>query len=337
MAVDKGTRFVTKTLVTGGAGLIGSALTRRLCAEGHEVTVLDDMSRGRPDRLAGTGCQIAYGDVRDAGAVRRAMQGCERVIHAAFIQGTASFYSEPRHVLDVALNGIMNVLDGCEHTGCGDLLLVSSSEVYQSAPVVPTPETVPMSVPDPCNPRYSYGGGKIASELAALAWQRTGVLGRLVIARPHNVYAEDAGWKHVIPELAVQMAQLISERPSGPLPLPIQGSGAETRAFCHLSDCIDAFVLLLDESTPDGIYNIGNDEEVTIARLAGLIGEHYDREVKVVPGVLAAGSTPRRCPDITKIRALGYEPKIPLAEGLPPVLDWYAAHPQHAEVRDRAA
>ena len=77
--------------------------------------------------------------------------------------------------------------------------------------------------------------------------------------------------------------------------------------------------------------------QVTIARLAGLIGEHYDREVKVVPGVLAAGSTPRRCPDITKIRALGYEPKIPLAEGLPPVLDWYAAHPQHAEVRDRAA
>jgi len=326
-----------RTLVTGGAGFIGSALVRRLTADGHEVTVLDDMSRGRPERLAGTGCHIAYGDVRDAGAVRRAMQGCGRVLHAAYIQGTQAFYAEPRAVLDVALNGIMNVLDACEHTGCGDLLLVSSSEVYQSPPLVPTPETVPLSVPDPANPRYSYGGGKIASELAALAWQRTGVLDRLVIARPHNIYAEDAGYKHVIPELAVRMARLMAEHPAGPVPVPVQGTGAETRAFCHVSDCIDGFMLLLDEAAPGGIYHVGNDEEVTIAHLASLIGEHSGREVKVIPGMLAKGSPPRRCPDITKMRALGYEPKVPLAQGLGPVLDWYAAHPQHAEMRDHAA
>ena len=326
-----------RTLVTGGAGFLGSALVRRLTAGGHEVVVLDDMSRGRPERLAGTGCHIAYGDVRDAGAVRRAMQGCGRVIHAAYIQGTQTFYAEPRAVLDVALNGIMNVLDACEHTGCGDLLLVSSSEVYQSPPLVPTPETVPLSVPDPTNPRYSYGGGKIASELAALAWQRTGVLDRLVIARVHNAYGLDAGYKHVIPELAVRMARLISEHPAGPVPVPIQGTGAETRAFCHLSDCINGFALLLDEGTPGGIYHVGNDEEVTIAHLVTLIGEHSGREVKVIPGTLAKGSPPRRCPDITKMRALGYEPEVPLAQGLGPVLDWYAAHPQHAEVRDHAA
>ena len=326
-----------RVLVTGGAGFIGSALVRRLAVGGHEVTVLDDMSRGRPGRLAGTGCHIAYGYVRDAGAVRRAMQGCGRVVHMAAVNGTNTFYAEPRHVLDVALNGIMNILDACEHTGCGDLLLVSSSEVYQAAPVVPTPETVPMSVPDPLNPRYSYGGGKIASELAALAWQRTGVLDRLVIARPHNIYAEDAGWKHVIPELAVQMARLVTEHPSGPVPLPVQGNGDETRAFCHLSDCTDALMLLLDEGTPGGIYNVGNDEEVTIAHLAGLIAAHYRREVKVIPGVLAKGSPFRRCPDITKIRALGYEPQVSLAQGLGPVLDWYAEHPEPAGMRDRAA
>jgi UDP-glucose 4-epimerase len=328
---------MTRTLCTGGAGFIGSALVRRLAADGHEVVVLDDMSRGRADRLAGTGCRIAYGDVRDAGAVRRAMQGCGRVVHLAAVNGTSTFYAEPRHVLDVALNGIMNVLDACEHTGCGDLLLVSSSEVYQSAPVVPTPETVPLSVPDPLNPRFSYGGGKIASELAALAWQRTGVLDRLVVARPHNIYAQDAGWKHVIPELAVQMARLIGEHPSGPVPFPVQGTGEETRAFCHADDCTDGLSLLLDEGTPGGIYNVGNDEEVTIAHLAGLIGAHYGREVKVIPGVLAKGSPPRRCPDISKIRALGYEPKVPLAQGLGPVLDWYAARPQHAGTRDHAA
>ena len=131
------------TLITGGAGFLGSALVRRLCAEGDEVRVLDDMSRGEPQHLAGTGCQVVYGDVRDAGAVRRAMRGCRRVVHAAYINGTAEFYADPRRVLDVALNGMMSVLDACEYTGCGDLLLLSSSEVYQSAPVVPTPEMRP--------------------------------------------------------------------------------------------------------------------------------------------------------------------------------------------------
>lgn len=327
---------MTATLITGGAGFLGAAVARRLAAEGREVTVLDDMSRGRPGRLAGTGCRVAYGDVRDAGAVRRAMQGCGRVVHMAAVNGTATFYAEPRHVLDVALNGILNVLDACERTGCGDLLLVSSSEVYQSPPVVPAPETVPLSVPDPLNPRYSYGGGKIASELAALAWQRTGVLDRLVIARVHNAYGPDAGWKHVIPELAARMARLAVEHPSGPVPFPVQGSGEETRAFCHVSDCTAAFMLLLGEGTPGGIYNVGSDEEVTIAHLAALIGGHYGREVKIIPGVLAKGSPPRRCPDISKLRALGYEPGIPLAQGLGPVLDWYRDHPQPG-TRDRAA
>ena len=321
---------MTRILVTGGAGFIGSALVRRLCADGHEVTVLDDMSRGRPECLAGTGCRIAYGDVRDAGAVRRAMRGCEQVVHAAYINGTASFYGEPRHVLDVALNGIMNVLEACEHTGCGDLLLVSSSEVYQSPPVVPTPETVPLSVPDPLNPRYSYGGGKIASEIAALAWQQTGALGRLVIARPHNCYGPAGGHEHVIPELAARITGLVAENPGGdPVPFPIQGTGLETRAFCHISDCVDAFMLLLDKA-PEGpnIYHVGTPEEVTIGHLAYLIGKHYGREVKVVPGALPKGSTPRRCPDITKMRVLGYEPKVSLAEGLGPVLDWYREHPE---------
>ena len=328
---------MSRILCTGGAGFLGSALVRRLCADGHEVTVLDDMSRGTPERLAGTGCRIAYGDVRDAGAVRRAMRGCEQVVHMAAVNGTGTFYTDPRRVLDVALNGIMNVLDACEHTGCGDLLLISSSEVYQSAPVVPTPETVPLMVPDPRNPRYSYGGGKIASELAALAWQRAGILGRLVIARPHNVYGENAGYEHVIPELAVRIARLAAEHPSGPVPLRIQGTGTETRAFVHISDCTDSLMLLLDRDTPDGIYHVGNDEEVTIAHLAALIGDHFGREVEVIPGLLAAGGTLRRCPDISKMRALGYEPGIPLAKGLGPVLDWYAAHPQREETRADAA
>ena len=142
-------------LVTGGAGFIGSSLVRRFIQSGHEVRVLDDMSRGKPARLHGLPVQIVTADVRDPDIVAYAMQGCDAVAHLAYLQGTQTFYANPRQVLDVALRGMLAVLDACRRTGCGDLLLVSSSEAYQVAPVVPTPETVPLSVPDPPNARYS--------------------------------------------------------------------------------------------------------------------------------------------------------------------------------------
>jgi dTDP-glucose 4,6-dehydratase/UDP-glucose 4-epimerase len=257
------------------------------------------------------------------------MWGCDTVIHLAYLQGTQRFYANPKTVLDVAARGMLNVLTACEQAGCGDLLLVSSSEAYQVAPMVPTPETIPLTVPDPLNARYSYGGGKIACELMAVAWQREGVLDRAVIARPHNCYGNDGGYEHVIPELAVRVRGLMAEYPEGPIPFPVQGSGQETRAFCHIDDTVDALALLL-EKAPAGssIWHVGNPEEITIEMLIRLIGEHYNREMKLVPGVLPKGSPPRRCPDISKLRSLGYEPKIPLAQGLGPVLDWYCEHPR---------
>jgi nucleoside-diphosphate-sugar epimerase len=225
-------------LVTGGAGFIGSALVRRLCAEGHQVVVLDDLSRGDVGRLHGQSLFIRVGDIRDPKAVTEAMHGCDRVVHCAYLQGTQTFYAEPRQVLDVAVRGMLNVLSACEATGCGDLLLVSSSEAYQVASIVPTPEAIPLTVPDPLNPRYSYGGGKIACELMALAWARTGVLDRLIIARPHNIYGPDMGREHVIPEFCLHMNDLAARHQDGIIPFPIQGTGQETRSFCYIDDCI---------------------------------------------------------------------------------------------------
>ena len=313
-----------RILVTGGAGFLGSVLVKRLIGKGHEVDVLDDFSRGSRSRLSGVNCNVSHGDIRDPRAVRMAMQGCHAVIHMAYVQGTDTFYSEPQLVLDVAVRGMLNVLAACEKTGCRELILISSSEVYQEAPV-PTEESVPLVVPDPLNPRYSYNGGKIISEVMAAAWQRTGILRRLVIVRPHNVYGPDAGWKHVIPEFAIRMRKLASQYPDGIIPFPVQGTGAETRAFCHVDDFADQMMLVMGAS--DGIYHIGNDEEVSIEHLAHLIGKHYNRDIEIIPGALLKGSPHRRCPDISKVRALGYEPKVLLSAGIGPVLDWYDAHP----------
>jgi nucleoside-diphosphate-sugar epimerase len=135
--------------------------------------------------------------------------------HLAYVQGTQTFYADPKDVIDVALRGIMNVLGACEAAGKPDLILVSSSEVYQEPPagMFPTDETVPLSVPDVTNPRYSYGGGKIASEIATLAYSQAGMLNRAVIVRPHNIYGPDMGFEHVIPEFAVRMMDILLGRP----------------------------------------------------------------------------------------------------------------------------
>lgn len=316
-----------KILVTGGAGFIGSALVRRLTADDHEVRVLDDMSRGKPQRLAGVPVQVIRGDIRDPGTVLLAAHGCEMIIHCAYIQGTQTFYAEPRLILDVALRGILNVLDACRESGCRELLLVSSSEAYETPPVYPTPEDVPLVVPDPLNPRFSYGGGKIASELAALAWQRTGILDRLIITRPHNIYGPDMGTRHVIPEFCERMNTLGTRHPDGPVAFPIQGSGEETRSFCYISDCVEQFMTLL-EKAPRGaeIYHVGATGERTILDVAYRVAACYDRVVKVEPGILPKGSPSRRLPDIRKVMALGYVPKVTFEDGLAETVAWYRAH-----------
>jgi nucleoside-diphosphate-sugar epimerase len=307
---------MTRHLVTGGAGFIGSALVKRLLAEGDEVNVLDRLSRGKADRLHAD-ARIFRGDIRDMGLVSRAMKDCDTVWHLAYIQGTQTFYAEPRAVIDVALTGAINTLTAAEGAGA-DLILVSSSEVYQVPDTFPTDESVPLSVPDVTNPRYSYGAGKIASEVAALAYARAGEIGRVVIVRPHNIIGPDMGTDHVVPQIAKRVQALEGDR------LPVQGDGSATRCFCFIDDCIDGLIICGDRGEDCNVYHLGNDEmEVSIGVLAHLIAGYYNRKVEIHPTESPQGSPSRRVPDISKLKALGYEPRIPLATALGLTLEWY--------------
>jgi nucleoside-diphosphate-sugar epimerase len=322
---------VSRHLITGGAGFIGSALARRLLAEGHSVTVLDRFSRGKKDRVP-EGVRALETDIRfHHPEPFRAMTEADAIWHLAYIQGTQTFYADPKDVIDVALRGIMNVLSACSMSGVKngpDLFLVSSSEVYQNPPegMYPTDETVPLSVPDVTNPRYSYGGGKIASELATLAYAQAGLLNRAVIVRPHNIYGPDMGHEHVIPEFAERMAKL--KKNVGLSMFPIQGTGQETRSFCYIDDCVDGLMVLLENAEDRQVYHLGNPaEEYTIAELADHMAEWFGFEfITLAPGQLPKGSPTRRAPDIGKMRELGFEPEIGLREGLAQTLPWYAAH-----------
>lgn len=316
---------MARHLVTGGAGFIGSALAHRLVREGHEVTVFDRFSRGKEHRVP-EGARTVKADIRDASRVASAVWDADTIWHLAYIQGTQTFYANPREVIDVALQGISNVLWACENRGDRkdkvELFLVSSSEVYQNPPerMYPTDETVPLSVPDVTNPRYSYGVGKIASEVATLAY--ADVLKRAVIVRPHNIYGPDMGQDHVIPQFAMRMMEL----PRGEKGFKIQGTGRETRSFCYIDDCIDGLMVLYEKGRDRNVYHLGNPaEEYEIRQLALEVADWFGRgEILVIPGELPKGSPIRRAPDISKMKVLGFEPSVTLYEGLKPTLAWYA-------------
>jgi nucleoside-diphosphate-sugar epimerase len=149
---------------------------------------------------------------------------------------------------------------------------------------------------------------------------------RALIFRPHNVYGPDMGFDHVIPQFALRLKRAVEAQARGPLSFPIQGSGAETRSFCHVDDLVRGVMVMREKGEHLNIYHIGTTEEVSIADLARRMAAVAGRDIALVPSAVLAGSTPRRCPDISKLAALGYSPRVPLDDGLPPTLEWYWDH-----------
>ena len=314
-------------LVTGGSGFIGSAIVRELISLGHDVTVLDNNSRGSVSRLADVLEQIKFvdGDIRSREKLIKAMDGVDSVIHLAYVNGTEFFYSQPELVLDIAIRGMLNVIDVCREYGVKDLVLASSSEAYQTPPIIPTPENVPLTVPDVMNARYSYGGGKLACELMAINYGRNH-FDRVTIFRPHNVYGPNMGWEHVLPQFVTRAIKSIEITPSGPINFPIQGDGSQTRSFVYIDDFVSGVMCQIKHGEHLSIYNIGNPEEISIRNVVYEVFKIFGREVQIVEGPLTEGSTQRRCPDITKLQMLGYSPTISFGEGLPRLVGWYEKH-----------
>jgi len=260
--------------------------------------------------------------------VTAAVRGVDGVCHLAFINGTEFFYSRPELVLEVAVKGMSNVLDACLAAGVRELVLTSSSEVYQAPPKIPTDEQVPLSIPDPHNPRYTYAAGKIINEMMAINYGRRH-FDRVIIVRPHNVYGPDMGWEHVVPQLVLRMKGL-ADSPADPVPFPIQGTGTQTRSFVYVEDFIDGLVIAMERGEHLGIYHVGTMEELTIADVSRVIADFFGRRIRMVPHDPAAGGTPRRCPDTAKISNLGFRPKFRFRDGLPPTAQWYVDHADRA-------
>lgn len=310
-------------LVTGGTGFIGSALVRALVNDGAKVRVFDNDSRGNLTNLADLQdrIEVVRGDIRNLADVESAAKGIETVFHLAYINGTENFYKKPGLVLDVGVRGTLNMIDAAQKAGVKNFIYASSSEVYQLPEVIPTPENVPGIVPDVKNPRYSYGGGKLIGELMTLHYASAQM--RKIIFRPHNIYGPAMGWEHVIPQFLKKICDLSNGFEAKKIVLPIQGHGEETRAFCFISDAVEGIILAAAQGQAQEIYHVGKEEEISILHLIAEIAKILDMDIQVQPTPLMAGSTPRRCPNINKLRALGYSPKVSLTQGLTKTIHWY--------------
>ena len=319
-------------LVTGGTGFVGAGLTKALLAAGATVRVFDNDSRGSKAKFERDAIrpELIIGDIRDADSVADAMRDVDGVCHLAYINGTEFFYTSPETVLEVAVKGMTNVIDACAKHGVPELVLFSSSEVYHTPKKVPTSEATPLTVPDVLNPRYSYSGGKIISELLALNFGRKHFK-RVLIVRPHNVYGPDMGWEHVIPQFALRMRDLPRKKTA--VPFEIQGTGKETRAFIYIDDAVDGALRVMEQGEHLGIYHLGTPEEVTIENLARDVARYFGLKIRVVPGELRTGSPVRRCPDTSKLRHLGFKPRVSLREGLAITVRWYDENAQRKPSR----
>lgn len=305
-----------KILVTGGTGFIGSSIVNDLI-KNYKVSVIDNNSRGNIKRLDIRNKNLKYfkADIRDKKKVFYFLKGHDTVIHLAYINGTKYFYTKPHEILDVAIKGLMNIIDGCIKFKIKNLILASSSEVYQTPNKIPTSEQEMIKIPDIYNPRYSYGGGKILTELVGLHYGKK-YFKKLIIFRPHNVYGADMGQEHVIPELIKKIRKLKSNNK-----LVIQGSGNETRSFIHIDDFVRALRILIKKGKHLNIYNIGTNEEVKIKYVAKTLLKILKKDNLIKTSKLKQGGTIRRCPDISKIKKFGFKPKINLIKGLKLILD----------------
>ena len=310
-----------KILITGATGFIGSHLVKKLVKDNKNIIAIDNNFRGKFSRLNEVIEYIEYYevDIRDKEKLLKIARNCKSIIHLAYINGTDNFYKQPQDILDVAMRGILNIFDVCKENSISELFIASSSEVFHKPTIIPTNENVPLVIPDINNPRFSYGGGKILYELMGKHFGKD-ILDRLVLFRPFNVYGFDMGMGHVIPQLIDRAIK--SDLKNKKIDFKIQGDGNQTRAFEYIDDFIDGLEIILNKGIDREIYNIGNDEEVTIKELVLKIFRliNSEIEVNIIPSELPKGGTDRRCPDISKLKNLGYNPKINLDEGLKKIL-----------------
>jgi UDP-glucose 4-epimerase len=316
---------MTRVLVTGGAGTIGTAVVRRLLRDGDfEVRVSDQ--REAPGWMAER-CDVHTGDLRVLDEARAATEGCTHVIHlAAIVGGIGNFHKLPHTLLEVN-NALYNgVFRAALDARVERLVYVSSSMVFENATQFPTTEEHVRECPAPWS---AYGFSKLAGEVYCRALSDEHGL-PYTICRPFNAYGPgevpdpEPGIAHAVPDLIKKVL-------AGQQPLEIFGSGKQTRTLTHVDDIADGVVTAMSHPAAENEdFNISASDERTVAEIAEIIWEACGRdpadfELKHLPSFEV--DVQRRWPSVEKARRLlGWEARIDIRDGIRTTVEWLREH-----------
>jgi len=307
-----------KTLVTGGAGFIGSNLARFLLEQGHEVRVFDDLSTGRMSNLAEIRDQIDFieGDLRSQETVTRALNGIEAVYHQGAIPSVPKSFAEPMLFHEVNVSGTLCLYLAAIKAGARRIVFASSSSVYGDSEVEPKVESLPTS------PLSPYAITKLAGELYGTVLSDNTAL-EVVSLRYFNVYgprqALESGYAAVIPSF---LTSILKDEP-----LTVFGTGEQTRDFTFVEDAARANVLAMETPEAAGdIFNVSGNCAISLNRLIEVLRELLpDRDVQVRYEPPRPGDILHSRADVAKAkRVMGYEPITGLEDGLRRSIRYYA-------------
>jgi dTDP-glucose 4,6-dehydratase len=295
-------------MIAGGAGFVGSHLSRALLGRGHHVSCVDDLSTGNPANVADLMTDPRYEFIHADVAVAPS-RPVDVIAHLASPASPIDYDRMPIHTLRANSLGTFRLLEIAREVGAA-FCFVSTSEVYGDPLVHPQPEEYWGNV-DPVGPRSCYDESKRFGEALVFAARRE-MRVRANVVRPFNTYGPDMRRDdgRVIPAM---IGAALSGRP-----LIVHGNGQQTRSFCYVSDLVDGLMCVLLDRRADGrIFNIGNPQEISMRDLAGRIVDLTGGQGEVTFVDARPGDPERRRPMIDRIHEqYGWLPRVDLTEGL---------------------
>jgi UDP-glucose 4-epimerase len=316
-----------KALVTGAAGFIGSNLVDRLLAAGHQVVGYDNLSTGQErflsDARRSAAFQLVQADVLDLDALTAAMEGSDTVFHLAANADVRFGLEHPRKDLEQNTIATFHVLEAMRANGVKRIAFSSTGSVYGEAEVIPTPEGAPFPIQTSL-----YGASKLAGEGLIEAYcEGFGFEG--YIFRFVSILGERYSHGHVF--------DFYNRLRSNPDELTVLGNGKQRKSYLYIQDCIDAiFTALAHPSAKAQVYNLGVDEFCQVNDSIGWITRHLGLSPKLsyTGGDRGwVGDNPFILLDCSKIRALGWKPKLSIEEGIIKTLDYLQSNPWLFEAR----
>ena len=319
-----------RVLITGGAGFIGSHLAEALLEQGHQVTVIDDLSTGSFDNIAHlkgrAGFRYTIDTVMNEPVLAELVDQCDVVYHLAAAVGVRLIVEAPVRTLETNVHGTEVVLKAAAKKQ-RTVVVASTSEVYGKSDAVPFREDGDIALGPTVKHRWAYACSKALDEFLALAYWKEKRLPVIIVRFFNTVGPRQTGrYGMVVPNFVRQA--LAGE------PVTVFGDGTQSRCFTYVGDVVGALTAIVTREAAYGsVYNVGNTEEISINGLAERVKALTGSASPIVhiPYDQAYESgfedMPRRLPDLTKIRALiGYEPRVSLDEILRLVIEYQRTH-----------